>query len=150
MLATSSDAAECRPLLLRSRPDLSSSPQWLRGQRIHVVKDPASLRYFHLSEEENFLVGRLNGATSLEEICHDYEAQFAPRRISPARLHSYLSQLHREGLLIGVVPGQADMLIERDRNQTVRQRWNWLLGLLAIRFRGVNPSRLLNQLYPWC
>jgi putative peptide zinc metalloprotease protein len=150
MIATACDAAESRPLLLRARPDLAISEQWLRGQRIHVVKDPVSLKYFHLSEEESFLIGQLNGAISLEEVCKRYESRFAPRRITPTRLHSYLGQLHREGLLIGTVAGQANTLLERDRDQVVRQRWMGLFSLLAMRFRGVNPTRLLDALYPCC
>jgi putative peptide zinc metalloprotease protein len=150
MLVTTSDAAECRPLLLRARPDLVMSEQWLRGQRIQLVKDPVSLKYFHLSDEESFLIGRLGGETSLEVVCKEYESRFAPRRITPARLHAYLGQLHREGLLIGTVPGQCDSLLQRDREQVVRQRWASLFSLLAIRFRGVNPARLLDVLYPWC
>jgi putative peptide zinc metalloprotease protein len=150
MHTASTDAAESRHLLLRSRPDLSSSRQWLRGQRIHVVKDPVTLKYFHLTEEEYFLVGQMKSATSLDEVCKEFETRFAPRRISPVRLHSYLAQLHREGLLIGVDSDQAEMLIERDREQIVRQRWVGLLSLLAIRFRGVNPTRLLDWLYPRC
>lgn len=149
-MPTTTDAAECRELRLRKRPDLAISEQWLRGQRIHVVKDAISLKYFHLSEDEAFLFGKLDGGTSLAALCEAYELRFAPRRITPAQVHAYLGQLHREGLLIGTVPGQADALLERDHETAVRERWSWLLGLLAVRFRGVNPTWLLDRMYPWC
>ena len=45
-------------------------------------------------------------------------------------------------------PGQGEQLLLRRQDQRRKQRYQTLLGVLAIRFRGINPRALLDWLYP--
>jgi putative peptide zinc metalloprotease protein len=139
---------ERRALRIRRRPDLHAVPQTLRGERYWVIKDPASLKYFQLNEEEYFLLEQLDGRVSLEQIRTRFESRFAPRRLNVMQLHSFVGSLHQEGLVIGDAPGQADVLLGRKHEQARRARWMKLASVLAMRFRGVDPQRFLNWLEP--
>lgn len=147
-MATIFTAAESRSLPLRRRPDVRAVPQQLRGKRMWALKDPASLRYFHLSDEERFLFEQLDGKASLNDIRSRFETKFAPQRITLSQLHAFVGNLHREGLLLGDSAGQGDVLRERRREQQRRELWSRLASVLAMRFRGVDPQSFLDWLYP--
>jgi putative peptide zinc metalloprotease protein len=135
-------AAE-RPVRLAARRDVAAIPMEFRGRRYWHLKDPVSLRYYQLRDEEHFVWGLLNGTRSLREILMLAEARFAPRRLQETQLYSFVALLHREGLVTAGVTEQGDRLLERGRQ---KRREAWLATLanpLAIRFRGFNPDRLL-------
>ncbi|MGH7192544.1 MAG: hemolysin D, partial [Candidatus Saccharimonadales bacterium] len=56
--------------------------------------------------------------------------------------------LHRSGLIVANVPGQGHQLLLR-RNERWRKEWiGRLSNVLSVRFKGIDPDRLLNWLYP--
>ncbi len=139
-----------RPLALRRRTDLETVPQTFAGRVFWAVKDPVRLKYFHLSDEEYCVFESLDGTASLAGIREKFESRFAPRRLALPQIQSFLGQLHQEGLILADARGQADELIQRGRDL----RWRTWLGnvsnVLAIRFRGFDPQRLLDWLAPRC
>lgn len=137
-----------RPLLLRGRPDLVTEPIDFQGTRYWSVKDPLSLRYYQLCDEELFVLKQADGHRSFEEIKEKFERRFAPRKLASQELYAFLGTLHREGLVTSPVPGQADQLFERHQAAENRKRWQNLSNVLAIRFRGINPDSLLDVIYP--
>lgn len=148
MPATQNAPAASRRLALHRRSDLAARPVLFRGQSFWAVKDPLALRYFHLREEEYFLLQSLDGQVSLEKLRDVFEARFAPRRITLQQIQSFLGMLHREGLIVADAPGQGEELLTR-ANTLRRQRWVQTAGnLLAMRFRGIDPDRFLNWLAP--
>lgn len=133
---------------LRSRFDLEVYPQVRRSQKVWVIKDPVSLRYFQFRDEEYAILNWLDGRSSLDQIKDRFERRFAPRRMTTTRLHTFISNLHRNGLVISDAPGQAEPLLDRYHQQ---QRASWLTSFanpLAIRFRGVDPEPFLRRVYP--
>ncbi|QEG01411.1 HlyD family secretion protein [Stieleria maiorica] len=153
----SSSPSENR-LRLRRRLDLEIFPQRRRGHNVWVIKDPLSLRYFQFREEEYAILQWLDGRTSLQRIKQRFEQRFAPQRMTQQRLHWFVANLHRNGLVLSDAPGQGTPL----RARFERQRWSaWTSAFanpLAIRFRGFDPERFLCWLYPklrwvftwWC
>src|SRR4051794_2892319 len=83
---------------LRARPNLQVEPRFQGGQRVHVVKDPVSLQYFHLDERQHFALERMDGRHTLEQIQQEFESQFRPQRLSLAELESFARQLVQCGL----------------------------------------------------
>jgi putative peptide zinc metalloprotease protein len=118
------------------------------GKRRWVVKDPITLAWFELSEEERVILHMLDGQVSLAELCRRFDRRFAPLVLAPSRLQAFLARLHADGLAIADAPGQAGELLER----RLRRRWQELRralrSVLAIRIRGVDPTPLLDWLYP--
>ena len=142
------DSAAARRVALRARPDLSIRPQQVGQRRYWVVKDPVALTYFHLREEEHAILQMLNGRTSIAEIKRRFELAFAPLQLSIERLHAFLGRLHGCGLLLSEAPGQGSQLLMRRGRRRRQALIRSLTGILAIRFRGIDPEPVLRWLYP--
>ena len=123
-------------------------PQGEPGSRVWVVKDPVSLQYYHLAEQEYAILRMLDGHTDPCEIIKRFERQFAPQQLSTRGLHTFLAQLHAQGLILTDSPGQGEELLVRHRQRRNWQRAAAGLQWFAIRFRGWDPTTLLNKLAP--
>ena len=147
-LADSLVSSSARVLQVRMRPDLSALQQRYQGQVYWVVKEPVGLHYFRFQEEEYAILQMLDGQTSLDEIKIEFERRFPPQKITVEELGHFVGTLHRNGLVISNVAGQGEQL----RKRRSEKRWRELLGqfsnILALRFKGIDPERLLNWLYP--
>ena len=138
-----------RGVTLRRRGDLVVNRQVYQGQAWWVVKDPISLHYFRFRPEEYALLEMLDGRTSLDQLKEQFEARFPPRRITVDELSRFIATLHRSGLVIGDRPGQGPQLFERRRQRIWREWMAWLSNIMSMRFRGIDPDRLLERLDPW-
>jgi len=138
-----------RPVGLRRRGDLLTTRQVYQGQAWWVVKDPISLHYFRFRPEEYALLDMLDGTASLDQLKERFEARFPPRRITVEELARFVATLHRSGLVLGDRPGQGPQLFERRRQRIWKQWMHWLSNIMALRFRGIDPDRLLERLDPW-
>jgi len=135
-----------RPIALRMRRDLIVRRQRWQGREYWTVKDPLTLKYYRFENEEFAILSMLDGQTSSDCVRERFERDFAPQRISAPQLQHLLTMLHRSNLLIADAAGQGSELLKRDRQ---RQRREWIAtasNFLAIRFRGVDPDRLLSRL----
>ncbi len=130
------------------RPDLKAHKQRYQGRLYWVIKDPIGLNYFRFQEEEFALMKMLDGKSSLDDLKHGFEEMFAPQQISVDEIGQFVGMLHRSNLVIADMPGQGRQLLKR-RGERKRQEWLAALSnVLAIRFKGIDPERLLNWLYP--
>lgn len=144
-MPTKGRAAELdRKLAVRRRVDLMAVPQTFSGQKLWAIKDPVTLRYFHLRDEEYWVLDQLDGSASLASIQARFEEHFAPRRITLAHLQSFLGLLHEEGLILADAPGQAAELLKRARTNRRQKLISTISNVLAIRFRGIDPQRFLD------
>lgn len=142
------DAAS-RPLRLRMRPDLATERQTYQGQAYWLVKDPVTLKYYRFHEEEFAILQMLDGRTSPAEIRRRFEQRFPPQKITLEELMQLVGSLHRSGLILSDVSGQAEALLTRRRETSRRQRLASLTNVLAVRFRGIDPDRMLSWLSPY-
>ena len=149
MIARASDLpTTARPLLLERRQDLDAEWLIVRGQRWWRLKDPIRMKFWQFGEEEYFLWSQLEAGVSLEELQQRFRGDSRRRRIELPQLHQFLGTLHREGLVFSTAARQADILLDRDDRQRSQRKLQWLTNLLAIRFRGLDPTRLLEWLHP--
>jgi putative peptide zinc metalloprotease protein len=157
-LAESLTASAERPLTLSCRPDLVAVRQRYEGRTGWAVKDPVALKYHRFLEEEYTLLRLIDGRRGLEDLKREFERRYAPQTVTVAELHGFVGRLHQSGLLVSHLGGQGPQLLKRDR----RTRWQkfraQLANPLAIRFRGIDPTWLLDRLSPmagwlfsrWC
>jgi putative peptide zinc metalloprotease protein len=138
-----------RPLRLRRRPDLESRRHKYHGRVYWVVKEPVGLNYFRFHEEEFAILNMLDGNTSLQTIKERFQAEFAPQRISLQDLQQFVGMLHRSGLVISHATGQGKPLRRRGDQKKRRELLGKLSNIFAIRFRGIDPERILTALLPW-
>ncbi|MGW8742429.1 peptidase M50 [Streptomyces sp. NPDC055794] len=104
MSAPHSSMSAHRPTL---RPDVLLSAPLLRGpDTVHLVKDPVSGSCFTVGAKEFFLISRLDGNRTTQEIETEYAAAFG-RRLGDAHWHQLLGLLGRRQLLAGAAPQPA-------------------------------------------
>lgn len=141
-------SSSARKLAMRVRPDLTARQHRYQGRTYWVVKEPVGLNYFRFQEEEFAILKMLDGETSLDEVKEQFEAEFPPQKIGIEELQQFIGMLHRSGLIIANVPGQGHQLLLR-RNERWKKEWlGRLSNILSIRFKGIDPDRILNWLYP--
>ncbi len=137
-----------RPLKLRRRPDLVCKKHRYHGRVYWVVKEPVGLNYFRFHEEEFAILNMLDGVNSLQQIKENFQSQFAPQRITLQDLQQFVGMLHRSGLVISDSSGQGRQLRRRGDQKKKRELLGKLSNVFALRFRGIDPERILNFLNP--
>ena len=142
-------SSSARRIPIRKRPDLTARRQHYLGRTYWVVKEPVGLNYYRFQEEEFAILNMLDGDTSLDDIKERFEADFPPQKITLEELQQFLGMLHRSGLVIASVPGQGHQLCKRRGERRRKEMLGTLANLLCIRFKGFDPERVLNWLYPW-
>src|SRR5262245_13723188 len=150
-MATLSDSlvsSSSRKLPIRMRPDLKARRQRYQGRNYWVVKDPVGLQYFRFEEEEFAILQMLDGDSSLDDIAEQFEQQFPPQTIRVEELQNFIGMLHRSGLVLSDAPGQGRQLKERRDEKKRKELLGALSNILAFRFRGIDPERILNALEP--
>ncbi len=148
-LAESLISSTSRSLALRMRPDLSARKHRYNGQEYWVVKEPVGLNYFRFHEEEFAILCMLDGQSSLEDIKDRFEAEFTPQKITFQDLQQFVGMLHRSGLVISEATGQGQQLRRRRDQKKRRELLGKFSNIFALRFRGIDPERLLNWMYPY-
>ncbi|MCA9128927.1 MAG: hypothetical protein KDB22_17695 [Planctomycetales bacterium] len=138
-----------RPLQLRRRPDLESKKHRYHGRSYWVVKEPVGLNYYRFHEEEFAILNMLDGKISLQQIKDRFQAEFAPQRITLQDLQQFVGMLHRSGLVISQANGQGRQLRRRGDQKKRKELLGKLSNIFALRFRGIDPERILNFLNPF-
>lgn len=144
----SSLPADARPIRLRRRADLELTEVAFQAERTWVVKDPLAMKYIHLRPPEKLVFDSLDGKHSFREIERELERAFPEQGTRMPDLHQLVSSFHENGLLLSDTVGQHRELLKR-RGKKIRQKAVEVLGgLLAIRFPGIDPDRLLTRALP--
>ena len=141
-------SSDRRPIALRLRPDLVIKVSNYQGEDSWVVKDPIALKYYQLREPEYFASRMLDGDNSAVDIRDALEAEFPELNITTETVHYLVNSLHKNGLLVSDLPGQAEPLKKR-RNKELKQKATQLLmSVMSLRFPGVDPEAFLSWIYP--
>ena len=148
-IAPSLESSNSRPIALRKRGDLTARRHIYQGEVFWIIKEPVGLNYYRFPHDSYFVLQQLDGKRNLEEIEAAYNEEFSPRKLTIEKLQSFIGSLHKAGLIQAAAPGQGVELLKR-RKKTRRQKLFSAFGnVLALRFRGVDPDRILNALIPW-
>jgi len=148
-LADSIVSSSSRRLAIRVRPDLKARKQRYQGRVYWVVKDPVGLQYYRFEEEEFAILQMLDGQSSLEDIAERFEADFPPQTIRVEELQNFIGMLHRSGLVLSDAPGQGVQLKKRRDERRRKEIIGAMSNVLSFRFKGFDPERILNGIYPW-
>jgi putative peptide zinc metalloprotease protein len=132
------------------RADLQIDHVGQGAQFAWTIQDTVTLRYFQLREEEYFILRQLDGHADFEELRRSFEDAFAPVKLSQSELRGLIDQFVAHGLVLVDDVREGLRLWRRHQLQHSRQRWSQLSNPLAIRFAGIDPSRVLDRVYPWC
>jgi len=130
------------------RPDLQILPSDAARGGQWVVKDPLRLTYFRAPAEEIAFLSLLDGKTTLSEMVRALQQRFPESRFSIPNLVQFLSAAIHGGLLRSTECGfgvWVSAVSDRRRSGRLKRK---LLSLLVHRVRGIDPTRLLQSLYP--
>jgi len=118
-----------------------------QGARIcWVVKDPVSRKFFYFNEQEYAILNWLDGTCPVHQVLSRFCRKFTPVHLSPVQLSGFLAELARADLLQG-----RSGTLPRGKTSSLAHRLGHVVGNpLAIRLPGINPSRFLDAVIPWC
>lgn len=136
-------ASSSRPLSLHARRDLEFQQQTYQGREYWVIKDPLSLKYYRFEAEEFALLNSLDGVRSPDQIKRQFDFDFAPQKISLPELYQFVGMLYRNSLLVSESPNQGVELKKRSEKTKSAEFRQSLTNVLAIRYKGFDPDRLL-------
>ena len=149
MTANAMVSSSQRPLHLRMRPDITAVRQSYQGRDYFVLKDPISLKYYRFEEEEYALLKMLDGNRSPAQIKRQWDYEFAPQKITLQELLQFVGMLYRSNLLLSDAQNQGVELKKRGQKNEWNQFKGSLTNVLAIRFKGFDPDRILGFLNPF-
>jgi putative peptide zinc metalloprotease protein len=144
--APASELERRKALKIRLRADLVVEPAKYEGRTYFVVKDPVSLRYYRLKDNEHFLLQFLDGRRTLEDAQKEYEKRYRPDRLKLEDLEAFAQQLLTAGLAQSESPRAGKQLYER---RTKRKRSEWiqtLTNILYIKIPIIDPDRILTRM----
>jgi putative peptide zinc metalloprotease protein len=148
--APASELERRKALKIRLRADLAVEPAKYEGRTYYVVKDPVSLRYYRLKDNEHFLLQFLDGRRTLEDAQKEYEKRYRPDRLKLEDLEAFAQQLLTAGLAQSESPRAGKQLYER-RNKRKRSEWmQTLTNILYIKIPVIDPDRILNAMLGYC
>src|SRR5262245_49586391 len=148
--APASDLERRKRVRIRLRADLAIEPQKYEGKTFFVLKDPVSLRYYRLKDNEHFLLQFLDGRQTLEDAQKAYEKQFRPDRLRLEDLEGFAQQLLTAGLAQNESPRAGKQLFDR-RKKRKRSEWmQTLTNILYIKIPVIDPDAILKGMLRYC
>ncbi len=131
------------------RPDLTFDKQCYQGVDYLVVKEPLGQKYYQFPPQVHYLLTLLDGEITIDQLQDAYHEKYAPKRITRQELQQLLTRFHQDGLVTSDMPGQGLELLKRGDKNNRMERFQMLSNVLAIRYRGFDPERILNWLNKW-
>lgn len=119
-----------------------------RGLVWRVVEDSAGLRWFRMSDPAWRFVGLLDGRTTVDEAWRAACGELGDDAPTQGEAIQILSQLSEANLLQGDLPGDAELLFQRQRKRSARERRSQLASLLFLKVPLVDPDRWLTRWTP--
>ena len=134
---------------MKMRTDLTSSPMTYQGVEYWVVKEPLGQKYYQFPPHVHWLLEQLDGRQSIEGLMDEFHRVHSPKRITRNELQQLLTRFHKDSLVTSDVSGQGPELLQRGRKSAAMERFAAMSNILAIRWRGFDPERILNFLIRW-
>jgi putative peptide zinc metalloprotease protein len=143
------DLERRKQVRVRLRRDLAIEAQKYEGRTYHVVKDPVSLRYYRLKDNEYYLLRFLDGQKTLEDAQKEYEVRYRPDRLKLEDVEAFAQQLIKAGLAQNESPAAGKQLYEQ---RSKRRRMEWmqtLTNILYIKIPVFDPDKTLKHMLVW-
>ena len=137
------------PIQMKMRSDLTFDRMTYQGVEYWVIKEPLGQKYFQFPPHVFHLLQELDGKKSIDELQDGYHEKFSPKRITRQDLQQLLTRFHQDSLVTSSVPGQGAELLKRGNKNKRMERVGTYSNVLAIRYKGFDPERILNWLLPY-
>jgi putative peptide zinc metalloprotease protein len=128
----------------RLQPGLRFSRHESDGAVSYVVKNPASLKYFRFGQVEAWLMQRMDGTRTLQQISDELRSEIG-MNAPPQALGVLVRRLREMGLVERTLEERSALLVERVRQQR-RARTQEKNSVLRMRFSAGDPDPLLETM----
>ncbi|MEW2475903.1 M50 family metallopeptidase [Micromonospora gifhornensis] len=130
----------------RLRPGIVLGPgTWRDGKLVHHVKDPETGWFYRVGPREHFLMSRMDGTRSLDDLADEYATAYQ-RRLGPENWQQLFAMLHKRQLLDGATdPDALAALTASAAAGAAKTR----RGPLSARLPLFDPQRLFDRVLPW-
>lgn len=130
----------------RLRADLVFGPKALSGGKtVYYLKDTYTKWYYRIGIKEHFLMSRMDGSRTLQQLGAEYEAQFG-RSLDERAWEGLFQMLDKRQLLADATDVSR---LETLKREAERKRQQENSGLLRRRFPLLDPDTWLGKLLPW-
>ena len=137
------------PIKMKMRSDLTFDRMNYQGVEYWVVKEPIGQKYFQFPPHVFYLLQELDGNKTIDQLQDGYHEKYAPKRITRQDLQQLLTRFHQDNLVISDATAQGVELLKRGRKNRMMERIGKFSNVLAIRYKGFDPERILNWLLPY-
>lgn len=128
----------------RIRPEIIFGPPLLsRGTTVYYMKDRATNWFYRIGVREYFLLSRMDGSRTLQQLSAEYAAQFG-RQLNERSWQGLFQLMESRQLLSGASQSNLEAL---KRRATLRRRAEGR-SLFRWRFALLNPDALLEKCVP--
>lgn len=134
------------PFRPQIRSDIVFGPPILSGgATVYYMKDSLTNWFYRIGAREYFLISKMDGTRTMEEIEAEYRAAFN-RRLSPQSWGQIFGLLNKRFLLTGTADADTLSMLKKEgdkqRNQQGR-RW------YSRRWSLAHPDRFIEKILPW-
>jgi putative peptide zinc metalloprotease protein len=128
------------------RPDISFGPGEVKGERVvYYVNDRFTDQFYRVGEKEHFLLRRMDGVRTLEELSAEYEARFG-RGLDDRSWGPLFKMLDERQMLEGRADEARLMGLKAQATEKRHKDGNKPFNY---RFHLVDPDALLSRVLPW-
>ena len=135
-------------LRLKLRSVVQEYRQDYRGQRWHLLRDPATNTFSRIDAASYAFVARLDGQRSVDRAWQESVAELGDDAPTQGEAVSLLGRLYQANLLQADVPPDAATLFERQRKRVRKEVGGYLKNILFARFPLFDPDPLLDRWMP--
>ena len=132
----------------RLRNDLQFADYAVGLERQFVVKDPLKLEYYLFEPFEKSLLDFLNTPMTAESLKSAANRAMKPAVVESAEIKRFIQRLLNDNLVVTDCTGVGSAMRQSAARQKTNQRLQSVFGILAIRFRGMNPQSMLDAVNP--
>ncbi|HLO41953.1 MAG TPA: PqqD family peptide modification chaperone, partial [Phycisphaerales bacterium] len=137
-----------RAMTPRLRPHVQITRQHYRGQRWHVLHDPATNQFFRLGPVAYEFVQLLDGRRSVEEVWQISLTRHGDDAPTQGEVIQLISQLYNSNLLTVDATPDIEQLLGRGRERLKKSVQQQAIGLMYFKIKVLNPDRLLGWIEP--
>jgi putative peptide zinc metalloprotease protein len=126
----------------RLRDDLVISQQVFENKTYYVIKDPITQRFFRIGEPEHFIIKKLDGKTSGEQIVQKLQEELNVK-ISPDTLNRFIERLEKAGFLEGEVSQRE---LSKLQYHAQKKKKSIFRRIFFLKVKAFDPNKLLDRL----
>lgn len=136
------------PLTPKLRAHAQIHRHQYRGETWYVLQDLSSERFHRFSPSAYFIIGLMNGATTVQSIWERALAQLGDDAVTQDEVIQLLGQLHAADVMQCDVPPDTAELFRRREKQERSKLVKRVMSVFAWQIPLVDPDRLLDRVLP--